>query len=370
MTMRILVATFDAGGNVPPLLAIARELVARGHDVTVALEPHQSVEGVAARAYATQLAPRRPRTTIGTALGLSRVFASRALGREIVGIARELDAEVVVLDCLLVGAARELAASGIRTVSVVHLMYSFLRTATRGPFGLAIRLFGGGRAADALVTPRKVIVTTIRDWETDAAADAPPLVHHVGPVEALPAPGARDSGAPLVIVSLSTTPNPGQERTLQAIADALGELPVRGLLSGGGLVEPGSLRLPPNVEARAWLDHDAVLPRAALLVGHGGHGSTVRALAAGAPVLALPVNPLGDQPWVGKALERAGIGRMLPGSASAARIRRAVEALLADEATRERAREFGARLRAAGGAQAAAELVEAVGRGAEAPTPR
>ena len=159
-------------------------------------------------------------------------------------------------------------------------------------------------------------------------------------------------------MSLSTTPNPGQERTLQAIADALGPLPVRAVLSGGGLVDPASLRVQPHVEASAWLDHDELLPRAALLVGHGGHGSTVRALAAGVPVLALPVNALGDQPWVGRALERVGMGRMLPGGASPARIRDAVEALLADEHVRERARAFGARLRASSGAAEAAAIIE------------
>jgi UDP:flavonoid glycosyltransferase YjiC (YdhE family) len=355
--VRIVVATFDAGGNVPPMLAIARELAARGHEVTVLHEPSQTFEGLPGRPFATPLRDRRPRTRIGTALGLARVFADRRLGREIVAVAHERDADVVVLDCLLVGAARELAASGIRTVSVVHLMYSFLRAATSGPFGLAIRMFGGGRASDALTTPQSVVVTTIREWERDA--DFPANVRHVGPVEVLPSPASHAEGAPLVVVSLSTTPNPGQERTLQAIADALGTLPVRAVLSGGGLVDPASLRLAPNVEASDWIDHDDLLPRAALLVGHGGHGTTVRALAAGVPVLALPVNALGDQPEVGRALARLGVGGMLPGGASPARIRGAVEALLADAGARARARAFGGRLRAAGGATEAADIVEA-----------
>lgn len=355
--MKIVVATFDAGGNVPPVLAIARELVARGHDVTVLREPHQRMTGLDSRPYATPLAPRRPRTTIGTALGLARVFASRALGREIVDVARETAADVVVLDCLLVGAARELSSAGVRTVSVVHLMLSFLRSATRGPFGLAIRLFGGGRAAAALETPDAVVVTSIATWEIDA--HRPAHVHHVGPVEELPSPGAPDA-PPLVVVSLSTTPNPGQERTLQAIAEAVGDLPVRVMLSGAGLVDPASLRLPPNVEAADWIDHDDVLPRASLLVGHGGHGTTVRALAAGVPVLALPVNPLGDQPWVGRALERHGVGRMLSPRASDATIRAAVRGLLADVETRDRARTFGELMRASPGAARAAEVVERI----------
>lgn len=357
--MRILVTTFDAGGNAPPIIAIARELAARGHEVTLMLEARQSAPGLAVRPYATRLSSRQARTQVGTALGLARVFASVELGREVVGVARELQVDVVVLDCLLVGVARELAAGGLPTVTVVHLLYSFLRAATSGPFGLAIRLLGGGRAAAALESPDAVVVTTIRDWESDPSF--PANVRHVGPVESLPPPRAKEE-PPLVVASLSTTPNPGQERTLQSIVDALATLPVRGVISGGNLLDPTSLRLPPNVEAVRWLDHDDVLPRASLLVGHGGHGTTVRALAAGTPVLALPVNPLGDQPWMARALERAGLGRALHGSASPSRIRRAVEELLANGVVRERAEAFGEKLRAAGGVREAADLVEASAR--------
>ncbi|WP_191282321.1 glycosyltransferase [Pseudolysinimonas yzui] len=355
--MRMLVATFDAGGNMPPMSAIARELAERGHDVTMLLEPHQTAPGLEARPYATPFRPRRPRSQLGAAIGLSRVFADRRLAAEILELARREEADAVVVDCLLVATVNTLAAAGIRTISVVHTPWSFLRDAARGPFGVIIRLLGGGDAAASLDAPEAVLVTSARELDGDAAM--PEHVHHVGPVDRLPHPGTPAAGAPLVVVSLSTTPNPGQERTLQAIADALGELPVRGLLSGGGLVETTALRLPDNVDAAPWIDHDAVLPTAALLVGHGGHGTTVRALAAGVPVLALPVNPLGDQPGIAKALARLGIGSRLSRSASPARIRREIQRLLGDAATRQRVATFGARLHHARVASAT-EIIEGV----------
>jgi UDP:flavonoid glycosyltransferase YjiC (YdhE family) len=363
--MRILIPTFDAGGNMPPMLAIARELVDRGHEVTVLLEPHQTAPGLATRPYVTPFRPRRPRTQLGAAIGLSRVFADRRLATEIVELARREKADAVVVDCLLVATVNALAAAGIRTISVVHTPWSFIHDAARGPFGMIIRLLGGGDAAASLDAPEAVLATAAREFDSDAPVAA--HVHHIGPVDHLPRPGARPTGAPLVVISLSTTPNPGQERTLQAIADALADLPVRALLSGGGLVDPAALRLPPNVEAASWIDHDAVLPTAALLVGHGGHGTTVRALAAGVPVLALPVNPLGDQPGIAKALERLGVGARLPRSASPTRIRRDIERLLGDDGMRQRVAAFGARLHAARDLWSAADVIE--GETADA-TPR
>lgn len=353
--MRILVATFDAGGNLPPLLAIARELDRRGHGVTVLLEPHQRADGLPLRPFATTLAPRRPGSQLGAAIGLARVFADRRLAAEVVAVAREERADAVVVDSLLVATVRALAAAGIRTISVVHTPWTFLSAAARGPFGAIIRLLGGVSATASLAAPDLVLATAAPELESGPVPDR---VHQVGPVDRLPSPGPAAAGDPLVVVSLSTTPNPGQERTLQAIADALAGLPVRGLLSGGGLVETSSLRLPPNVEAAGWIDHDAVLPTASLLVGHGGHGTTVRALAAGVPVLALPVNPLGDQPGIAAALVRLGVGARLPSSASAARIRREVERMLADPGMRDRSAVLGERWREAPGAAGAVDLIE------------
>lgn len=72
-------------------------------------------------------------------------------------------------------------------------------------------------------------------------------------------------------------------------------------------------------------------PRASLVIGHGGHSTTFRALAHGVPVLAMPMHPLLDQPMIADALERAGLGLHLPRRAGSDRIAAAVTTLLASD---------------------------------------
>ena len=55
------------------------------------------------------------------------------------------------------------------------------------------------------------------------------------------------------------------------------------------------------------------MARSTLLVGHGGHGTTMQALAHDLPVLVLPMDDKTDQPLVGRSIERAGAG---PGPAA------------------------------------------------------
>ena len=125
-----------------------------------------------------------------------------------------------------------------------------------------------------------------------------------------------------MLVSLSTTWFPGQTETYQRIIDALGSLPVRGLVTLGGLHPERELRVPANVELRDAVPHAEVLPRAAAVIGHGGHSTTMRALAHGVPMLVMPMHPLLDQPMVGAAVERAGAGLVLPRTAAAGAHRR------------------------------------------------
>jgi UDP:flavonoid glycosyltransferase YjiC (YdhE family) len=57
----------------------------------------------------------------------------------------------------------------------------------------------------------------------------------------------------------------------------------------GRHVEPEALGpLPANVHVERWVDQAAVLPHAAAMVGHGGSGGTLAALAAGVPLAFLP----------------------------------------------------------------------------------
>ena len=75
--------------------------------------------------------------------------------------------------------------------------------------------------------------------------------------------------------------------------------------------------LPDNVTVERWVPQDEVLPRAAAVVTHGGHGSTLGALAHGVPMVVLPLFSL-DQWFNAEAVARAGAGSRSTASATRA----------------------------------------------------
>jgi UDP:flavonoid glycosyltransferase YjiC (YdhE family) len=121
---------------------------------------------------------------------------------------------------------------------------------------------------------------------------------------------------PVVYVSFGTvaaTFPPAAQVYASALA-AVADLPVRVLLStGGNDVDLGDL--PDNVRVERWVDEPAVLGHAAAVVGHGGTGTTLSALAAGCPLVGVPL--FGDQPMnvACVAAARAGVVAPLDGIA-------------------------------------------------------
>ena len=70
--------------------------------------------------------------------------------------------------------------------------------------------------------------------------------------------------------------------------EALADFPV--LLTIGDRRDPAEFGpLPRRVRVERWVAQDEVMPRAAAVVGHGGSGSTLTALAAGVPLALVPL---------------------------------------------------------------------------------
>jgi UDP:flavonoid glycosyltransferase YjiC (YdhE family) len=228
------------------------------------------------------------------------------------------------------------------------------------------RLRGAGLLAEWNAADARIVVT---DPDLDPAAHrtnspcAPAT--WVGPAEhGVPAsPGA--SAPPLVVVSLSSIWFPGQTDAYRRIIAAIGALPVRGIVTLGGLEPDEPLVAPPNVQLRAFARHDELFPQASLVIGHGGHSTTFRALAHGVPVILMPMHPLLDQPLIADAVARAGAGAALPRTASAGRIAAAVTAVLADPGVRAAAVGIGERIRSTDAAAAAATVLERLSRGTD-----
>jgi MGT family glycosyltransferase len=119
----------------------------------------------------------------------------------------------------------------------------------------------------------------------------------------------KGSRAPLVYVTLGTvaTRMPDGAAVLRSTLDALSGLDLRVLVTTGPSLDPGSLGdVASTVHVEAWVDQDDVFTEAALVVCHGGSGTTFGALAAGAPLVMLPM--FADQPTNARLVARAGAG--------------------------------------------------------------
>jgi UDP:flavonoid glycosyltransferase YjiC (YdhE family) len=94
----------------------------------------------------------------------------------------------------------------------------------------------------------------------------------------------------------------------------------------GAAVSADAIRLPANVEAVPYADHDQLLPSCTVVVTHGGLGTTLRALAHGKPLLLLPLGR--DQQFNAGRVVELGAGIHLPVEASPSEIASAFGALL------------------------------------------
>ena len=142
--------------------------------------------------------------------------------------------------------------------------------------------------------------------------------------------------APLVYVTFGSVAGglPIGADAYRAALDAVTGLPARVLLTIGRSADAASLGpLPANVHVEAWVPQDDVLGHAALVVCHGGSGTTFGALAAGVPLVVVPL--FADQHVNSRLVAAAGAGLAVEPEAS--RIRPAIESVLADPSYRDAA---------------------------------
>jgi UDP:flavonoid glycosyltransferase YjiC (YdhE family) len=353
---RILFVTWDGGGNVPPLLGIAAELTRRGHTTRVighpAQEPVVRAAGLDFVGYPTARAFTSQRNN--PPWTLAATWGGRDLGRDVVAAAGDLAADLVVVDCLLPGAMEALHAAGQRYVVVEHLFHGFMPKMVKGPIGGLIRL-RGVRWAEALANAEARLVASLPSLDT--VADLPANAVHTGPVvTAAPATPSE----PTILVSLSTYAYSGLRATMQRVLDACADLPVKVVVTTGPAVDPTDLTVPGNAEVHRWIPHAELMPTVSMVVGHGGHSTTMLALAHDLPLLILPMHPLVDQPMVGAAVEAAGAGRRMSKKDAPSKLRPVITELLGDGPHRAAAARLGEEARSMAGAATAASRIEAL----------
>jgi UDP:flavonoid glycosyltransferase YjiC (YdhE family) len=189
---------------------------------------------------------------------------------------------------------------------------------------------------------------------------AEPWVETTGPLlweqpyeDVEPPPG----DAPLVLVAPSTSQDP-EHRMLAAALEGLAGAPVRVLATYNRRPPPRPLRVPANARLVDWVSYTQAMPLCSAVVCHAGHGTVVRALASGVPVVACPA--VGDMAENAARVSWAGVGVSLPRRLVSARgVRLAVERLLSEPGFAARARELRDWSREHDGAERAARAVEA-----------
>jgi UDP:flavonoid glycosyltransferase YjiC (YdhE family) len=409
----LLMTTWDGGGTTPPLMSVARALVARGHRLRVLADPvlQADVEATGAEFVSWTRAPHRPERGYGDhfvqdwgvdpAEGFARMRDALALGPAAAyaaDVREELErrpAAALLTELLLFGPQVAAEAAAIPYV-VLNPTVNVVPAPGVPPFGLGLmpatdeagrrrdeelgavmlaawdaglpalnaaraeqRLEPLEHALDQGRTAARVLVMTSRAF--DFLGPLPPTVVHVGPRlddaswagEWEPPPGEE----PLVLVGLSSDYQ-DQGDLLRRIAAALGSLRVRVVLTTGNGIDPASIEAPPNVQVVKTAPHSAVLREAALAITHGGHGVTIKSLAAGVPLVCLPMGR--DQLDIAARVVHAGAGVRLEPTAATAEIASAVEQVLGEASYGEAAERIATTIAEETATDRAVEEIEAV----------
>ena len=164
---------------------------------------------------------------------------------------------------------------------------------------------------------------------------------------------------PLVYLTFGTVIGhlPEAKCVYRSVLDAVSGLPVRVLLTVGWAVDIDQLGpVPANTHVEQWVPQADVLAHAALVVCHGGSGTTFGALAAGVPLVICPL--FADQAVNAQLVQSAGAGLVVVnqrygatnlrslGPTDVAPLREAIDQVLNEPAYRQAAERIGAEMAA------------------------
>jgi UDP:flavonoid glycosyltransferase YjiC (YdhE family) len=167
-------------------------------------------------------------------------------------------------------------------------------------------------------------------------SERPPYGARVQPVRV--AEGRREAahGEALVYATLGTAHFSRLER-FRDLLDAFAPLDCEVVVTVGARLDPEELApVPENARVLGFVPQAEILPRATVVVAHGGSGSTFGALAHGCPLLLLPQGA--DQFENASACADAGAAiALFPGDQTPAQLRAALTELLGEPAYAEAA---------------------------------
>ena len=378
--MRVLCSTTAGSGHFGPLVPFARACQDAGHDVRVAapvsFAPALLGAGFAHLAFADVPAEvmgavfaRLPALEFEEAnkVVLADVFGRLDAQAALPGITAAIDQfqpDLVMREpcefASLVAAER----AGVPQVQVaigVDAMLGSALPVLQAPLAELATTAGLGpqRAIDRLTTtPQLTFVPATLDAAGDAtlAAATSSVPRRQWRFRDQAAPTAAqlplswgDPCDPLVYVTFGsvTAGLPHLVGVYSSTLEALRDAPLRVLLTIGSGIDLADVEpLSDNVHVESWWPQADVMPHAAAVVGHGGFGTTMLALAGGVPQVIVPLFAA-DQRLNAQCIAAVGAGIYLPGGpAEIANLPAVLERLMTDPAYRASASRLAAEIAA------------------------
>jgi UDP:flavonoid glycosyltransferase YjiC (YdhE family) len=366
--MRVLVSTTAGSGHFGPMVPFARACQAAGHDVAVAAPASFAGEVLAAGFRHQPFADvppevmgpifaRLPSMTFDEAndVVLEDVFGRLDAQAALPGLVEIIDdwrPDVVLRDPAEFGSVAAARSAGVAQATVaigVSAVLDHFVSAVTAPLAeldAVADLPDGACAAAIRTAPTLTCVPALFDRASAPEPAARGRVHRFRD-ESLTArqgslpPAWGDPSHPLVYVTFGSVAAAlgAFDGLYPAVLAAFAEQPVRLLLTTGHGVDPAQLGpVPTNARVERWWPQRDVLPHAAVVVGHGGFGTSMAALAAGVPQVVLPLFA-SDQRINAVHVAAAGAGVHLDGGPAAVdALPGAVATLLAEASYRSAAR--------------------------------
>ena len=166
----------------------------------------------------------------------------------------------------------------------------------------------------------------------------------------------RPAGSALIYLSLGSLGS-ADVALMERLVDVLGRTPHRYIVSKGPQADQYALA--DNMVGAEFVPQTRIIPLCDLVITHGGNNTTTESLHFGKPMILLPL--FWDQYDNAQRMDELGFGvRLATYAFTDADMNGALDRLLGDTALRERMAAQGAAIRARGGTQHGAEVIESV----------
>jgi len=370
--VRLLLLTAGSRGDVDPFLALAARAASEGHDVRIgvtrefvaragdagldvapldgdyqALVEAQGVSAIAAmRAFRSTVAPMMAGILRSAATAALEhrpdviVFHPKILSAELAAARLDVPA-VIAAPVPVLTPTRAFPAPGVvgRDVGPLNRATYRATAAAGGMFGgvlktlrseLGLPAKGGVHPpVRSLITVSPTLLARPADWPATSVITGQWRGPDEGgrPAATDPALDAFLADGRVLYAGFGSMAKGDPVARTRTIVDAGRAAGYRVLLATGWGGLAADDLTGDDVLVRREVDHEAVLPRCAVAIHHGGAGTTHAVVRAGVPSIVVPF--LADQPFWGRLLERAGAsaGTIPAGRLTGARLAAALDRL-------------------------------------------